>query len=345
MRQVLVTGGSGFFGEILLRRLLDEGYHCTSIDLRANPLRHPNLTAVQGDIRDAQTLEGLFSKGSFSAVCHCAAVLAHGRVDRQFLWTSNVDGTRRIAEAASRYGVLRVVFTSSNCLWARNFKRPVTEDDTPDPVEIYGRSKWEGEKILLDRDGRFDAVVLRCPTIIDEGRLGLLAILFEFIEEGRCIWTVGRGDNRYQFIYAKDLTTAFLRAIDYSGTEVFNIGSDRVQSLRHVYEYVIAQTGSRSRVASLPKGSTIALMKLAHWLRLSPLGPYHYKMIAEDFLFDTTKIKSRLSWTPTLTNEEMLLRAYVYYRANRQEIGRRVNVSAHKQAARMGIIRLLKMVS
>jgi hypothetical protein len=86
-------------------------------------------------------------------------------------------------------------------------------------------------------------------------------------------------------------------------------------------------------------------MQLAHKLRISPLGPYHYKMIAESFLFDTTRIKQRLGWTPTLTNEEMLLRAYQYYSANRAEISSRTNVSAHRKPADMGIIKLLKWLS
>ena len=68
-------------------------------------------------------------------------------------------------------------------------------------------------------------------------------------------------------------------------------------------------------------------------------------MIAEDFCFDTTRIKARLGWAPTLTNEEMLYRAYVYYRENRREIENRTDVSAHKQAANMGVIRLLKWLS
>ncbi len=95
----------------------------------------------------------------------------------------------------------------------------------------------------------------------------------------------------------------------------------------------------------MPKGPTIAAMKLAFRLGLSPLGPYHYKMIAEDFCFDTTRIKERLGWNPTVTNEQMLYRAFQYYRDNRAEIHRRTDVSAHRQAAKMGVIRLLKWIS
>lgn len=345
MQRALVTGGSGFLGEVLLRRLLQEGVECTSIDLQPNPLVHARLTSIQGDIRDAEAMETVFQRGPFDAVYHCAAILAHGSVDPAFLWSSNVDGTRMVAEFAKRHGVPRVVFTSSNCLWAENMHRPVREDDAPNPAELYGRSKWEGEKVLNEYRDAFAPIIIRCPTIIDEGRLGLLAILFQFIDEGRRVWTVGGGTNRYQFIYAKDLVAAFLLAADHQRGETLNIGSDDVQPLRAVYQYVIDQAGSRSRVASLPKTPTLLAMRLAHVLRVSPLGPYHYKMIAEDFTFDTSRIKATLGWRPTLTNGEMLYRAYQYYHIHASEIRQRVNVSAHKQAAKMGVISLLKWIS
>jgi UDP-glucose 4-epimerase len=68
-------------------------------------------------------------------------------------------------------------------------------------------------------------------------------------------------------------------------------------------------------------------------------------MIASDFVFDTTRIKADLGWRPTLANRDMLLRAYLYYQANRAEIVGRTDVSAHRQAAKMGVIRALKWVS
>jgi dTDP-D-glucose 4,6-dehydratase len=68
-------------------------------------------------------------------------------------------------------------------------------------------------------------------------------------------------------------------------------------------------------------------------------------MIAENFIFDTTRIKTKLGWQPTLTNEDMLLLAYQYYSANRHEIATRANVSAHRKPADMGVIRMLKWLS
>jgi UDP-glucose 4-epimerase len=341
-----VTGGSGFFGGILKRRLLREGHTVVNVDLEPDEDTHPGLTSIRGDLRDAALTRRVFEEHRFDAVFHVAAQLAHGRhLDEHLLWTSNVDATKLLAALALEYGVRPFVFVSTNCLWAHDLGHAVREDDAPSPIEIYGRSKLQAEQELKAFEHDLHVVILRCPTIMDSGRLGLLAILYEFIDDDKTVWVVGRGDNRYQFIYADDLATACLQAAMYGRSGLFHIGADNVKSMRAVYEAVIAKAGSKSRVRSLPKGPTIAAMVLAHKLKLSPLGPYHYKMIAENFLFDTTHIKRELGWQPTLSNEDMLLRAYEYYSENRKEIAARTEVSAHRQAAGMGIIRLLKWLS
>lgn len=124
---------------------------------------------------------------------HCAAILAHAVRDEVFLWGSNVGGTAVVARMTATHGVPKLVFVSANCLWASGFGRPVVEQDEPRPVKVYGRSKWEGERSLQRHQGAFDFVVLRSPTMVDTGRLGLLTILFDFIREGRRVWVVGGG--------------------------------------------------------------------------------------------------------------------------------------------------------
>ncbi len=345
MAKYLVTGGAGFFGGILKSRLLADGADVVSIDLVPDSARHAKLTSIEGDIRDQAAMKSLFAAHKFDAVFHIAAMLAHGKMDKSLLWTSNVDGTRVIAQCARDAGVKKLVFTSTNCLWASNLGHPVREDDPPAPAEVYGESKLAGEKVLAEFANELDVVIIRCPTIIDSGRLGLLAILFEFIREGKKVWVVGSGGNRYQFIHAGDLAEACVKSIDYKGSTTFHVGSDNVPSLRQCYEAVIREAGTKARVASVPKGPTLLAMRMAHVLRISPLGPYHYRMIAEDFTFDTTKIKAALNWRPTVTNSEMLSAAYRYYADNREEINARTNVSAHSKAAEMGVLRLLKWLS
>src|SRR5579859_7809858 len=121
MTEILVTGGAGFFGGILKRRLLSEGHRCVSIDLQSDDDLSPNLTSIQGDIRDRATIDQLFVQHQFTSVFHCAAILAHAKHAASFLWSSNVEGTRIVAEAARQHHAERIVFTSSNCLWGQSF--------------------------------------------------------------------------------------------------------------------------------------------------------------------------------------------------------------------------------
>ncbi len=345
MSEYLVTGGSGFVGTLLVAKLLDEGHQVTSIDLLPTTLAHPRLNAVVGDIRDRAALDAIYTKSKPDAVFHCAALLAHGSITEKELMSHNAEGTRVLAEATADAGVAKLVYLSSNCLWGHGFDRPVSESEAPAPCEPYGVSKLEGERILMAMGNRLQSVAIRCPTIIDEGRLGLLAILFEFIADGNRVLMVGKGENRYQFIYAADLLDAMVRAAHCEGSHIFGIGSDNVPSMAGCFQHVIDGAGSRSRLLPLPKAPMILGMKLAHHLRISPLGPYHYRMIASSFVFDTSAIKRVLGWQPTLTNGEMMLKAYRYFNTNRAEIASRKGVSAHRQATKMGVIRVLKALA
>ena len=342
MKKYLITGGSGFYGSLLKEELLRNGSFVINIDLEKDDYEHKNLISIQGDIRDTKLLDKINKEHKIDAIFHCAALLAHEVKNKNDLWTSNVDGTENIVKFAVKNKCKKLLFISSNCLWGQNFEHKVTEEEEPNPVEIYGKSKLEGERILFKYKDKVNSVIFRSPTIIDEGRLGLLSLLFEFIDDNKKIPIVGSGKNKYQFIYAKDMIHAMELALNYNHTAIFNIGSKDVKTFNEVYEYVIKKSGSKSRLFHFPKTLMIIAMKICYFLHISPLGPYKYKMISSSFVFDTTKIEKELKFKPSLTNEEMLYKAYMYYHNNREEIENRKDVSAHKKNAKMGIIKLLK---
>lgn len=342
----LITGGSGFFGTIMTNYLLEKGHECVNIDLVKTSITHKRYKSYIGDIRNVSLLDLVFSQYSFDAVFHFAAMLAHETSMMKDLWSSNVYGTKNIYEMCKKHNVRKIVFTSTNCLWGHSFNYKVTEKEPPKPIEIYGKSKLKAERILLSKSSSVKSVIIRCPTIMDEGRLGLLAILYEFVDDDKRLWMVGDGENRYQFIYAKDLARACELAANYNGKGIFNIGSDDVKSFNYKYQYVIDHTDSKSKLAHFPLGFATMMMKICFKFGISPLGPYQYNMISSSFVFDTTKIKKKLGWRPTLKDEEMLLKSYEYFHRNKQEIRNRKDVSAHSREADMGLaIRVLKFFS
>jgi nucleoside-diphosphate-sugar epimerase len=340
---ILVSGASGFFGEILCKFLAESGHTVHGIDIL--PQRQKTIfTFSQVDIRNKSGLSEVFDLVRPEAVVHAAAVLAHERPGKDELWSSNVEGTKIICEVSKEAGCDSLVFLSSNCLWAEEFDYPVTEMETPNPIELYGQSKWEGEKIVQSFNSEFKAIIFRSPTIVSAGRLGLLGILFQFIEEGRRVYIVGSGSNRYQFVYALDYCRAILDALEKHLSGTYNVGSSEVPTMADSYQHVIDQAATGARLVHLPRTLTIFMLRVLHTLRLSPLGPYQYRMIASSFQFDTTKLRHDANWQPTMTNSDMLMDAYNYYKTNKLA-SLDPTTSAHSRVANGGLIDLLRRFS
>lgn len=342
----LVTGGAGFFGSILVNDLALAGHEVVILDRVFDGDLAKKYQFAHVDLRDVPAVNSVFTKyGPFDGVFHVAAMLAHAIKDQRDLVDSNVAGTRNIVEAAIAFRTPHLVFTSSNCVVGKPTRQPVREDDPIKPLEVYGMTKLQGEQVLAEYRDRINITMIRCPTIMGGGRLGLLSILYEFMHEGRRIWTLGDGSNRYQFIAAQDLVDALKRAITQPGFHLYNIGSDHVPTLRELYQAVIDHAGTKARVTSIPKAPAVAAMRVLHALNLSPLGPYHYKMLAESFVFDTTRIKQELGWQPTKTNTQMLIESYQWYIDHLDEVYNSEDRSAHRQPVKLQALALVKKFS
>ena len=291
---VLITGGAGFFGSLLVERLLAEGEHCVVVDLQRCDKRHERLTAIKGDIRDAAMLDRLCAERGFKTVYHCAAMLAHAVQDKPS--SGSPMSTARAMSPKPRRGMARArsSFSRRTASGPKTWAVPCARTTSPRPSKSTANPNGKGRGILAGHADRLHVVSIRCPTIIDEGRLGLLASIVRVHRRG----PQGLGGGRR----TQSLSVHLRPGFDYplhrrgrlSGSEVFNIGSDNVETFREVYSSVIARAGTRARVASLPRRATLLAMRLAHRLGVSPLGPYQYRMIAEDFVFDTSKIKAAL---------------------------------------------------
>ncbi|HYT51180.1 MAG TPA: NAD-dependent epimerase/dehydratase family protein, partial [Gaiellaceae bacterium] len=256
-------------------------------------------------------------------VVHAAAALPI-QAKRDAIWSANVDGTVNVLDAARAAGARRVVFISSTAVYGIPKKHPIVEDDPLVGVGHYGASKIAAEDACrgFAREG-LDVVVLRPKTFIGPERLGVFEILFDWIREGRRIYILGKGHNRYQLLGVEDLVEAIVRAaaVPEATGETFNVGATEFGTVRSDLQALIDHAGSSSRLRPVPvKPAEVALGALER-LKLSPLAEWHYKTAHRDSFVDVSKAQSLLGWQPRLSNTQALIETYDWYLANRGRVG------------------------
>lgn len=339
MSRALVTGGSGYFGSLLVRQLLAAGHDVRVLDLVDADDRPTEVEFVGGDIRDPGTVERAVR--GVDVVYNNVAQVPLAK-DLELLRTVNVDGTTVLLGACATAGVAKVVHTSSSAVFGIPRENPVLPSTVPSPAEEYGHAKLAAEWACLDavRHG-LDVSIVRPRTILGHGRLGIFGILFEWVADGADIFVLGDGSNRYQFVHADDLAAACIAAGSTPGPGVFNVGTDRFGTMRESLEALCAHAGTRSRVRSLPARPASWAMKAAAGLHLAPFAPYHWLMYSKSLWFDIGHVTTTLDWTPRHSNAEMLADSYDWFLAHRAETGHD-DTRHHRSSARQGALAVLK---
>jgi nucleoside-diphosphate-sugar epimerase len=277
----------------------------------------------------------------FDVVIHLASLIDFAVKSQKSLYETNMLAARNLISMLGSYGSKKVIFTSSNSIFLGNKKSFIESDEKPLPVDEYGRSKLDSENLFLACSG-IDVNILRCPNIIDAGRVGMLSILFELIRNNSTLWVINGGGIRHQCLYAQDLNLAIEKLINYRGTTVHNIGSDRVPTFNEIFNDLIKTAHSKSKIRSIPGFLVIPLMKLLYKVGISPLGPYQFRMLTQNFIFDLSRIKKDLDWSPSKNNTEILEIAYNFYLKNYNDIIK--NGSANSAPVNMGILSILKYI-
>jgi nucleoside-diphosphate-sugar epimerase len=315
-----ISGGAGFLGLHLARRLLADGHDVRTLDVV--PLDDAELERSvderRGDIRDREKVAELVDGAD--VVVHAAAALPI-RASRDSIRSVNVGGTENVLRAGDDAGVRRVVFISSTAVYGVPEKHPIEEDDPLVGVGWYGESKIDAEGLC--RVAAVETTIVRPKTFIGPERLGVFEILFDWIREGRRIYTLGKGENRYQLLAVEDLVDAIVRTGNEpkAARETFNVGATEFGTVRSDLQALIDHAGSSSRLQPVPvKPAEIALRGL-ELLRVSPLAEWHYKTAHKDSFVDVTKAQRLLGWQPRLSNRDALIETYDWYLANRGRVG------------------------
>jgi lipopolysaccharide/colanic/teichoic acid biosynthesis glycosyltransferase/nucleoside-diphosphate-sugar epimerase len=237
---VLVTGGAGYVGSHLVRKLLQQNYRVRVLDnflYGDHGLRgiagHPRLEVVEGDVRHLETLTRA-TKGVSGVVALAALVgdLAC-ELDPEETIATNYESTKLLADACRRQGVERLVFASSCSVYGANSDLALNEGSWLNPVSLYARTRIQAEEILLQHVDLFDIVILRLATVFGLSPRMRFDLLVNTITlhavVNRKIAVFG-GEQWRPNLHVQDAADAFMLALEAPREKahkgIFNVGSN-----------------------------------------------------------------------------------------------------------------------
>jgi len=315
---VAISGGAGFLGLHLSRRLVADGHAVRTLDTA--PLDDPQLEGrvdeLRGDVRS--TIDARRLAAGADVVVHAAAALPIQQ-SRDAIRSVNVEGTAVVLAAALEAGVRRAGLISSTAVYGVPERHPIDEYDPLVGVGPYGESKIDAERLSVAFSRRgLDTVIVRPKTFLGPERLGVFEILFDWIREGRRIPILGDGANRYQLLAVEDLCDAVVRCLTAPvGGEALNVGAARFGTVRDDLEALIEHAGSRSRLRPVPARPAELALRALELARLSPLAEWHYRTAHRDSFVSIDRARRLLGWEPRLSNAETLCETYDWYLAHR----------------------------
>lgn len=340
----LVTGGSGFLGINLIRYLYSKGHTIVSLDLVKfdYPDMNDKITHVVGDIRDKSKVNELM-KG-VDIVVHTAAALPLYKPEEIF--STDVDGTRILLEAAKEYAVKRFIHISSTAVYGIPDHHPLLEDDKLDGVGPYGKAKILAEEECLKfRKEGMCVPILRPKSFIGPERLGVFDLLFDWARDGKGFPMIGNGKNRYQLLDVEDLCEAIYlcAALDPKiVNDTFNIGAKEFKTMREDYQAVLDYAGYGKKIVGLPEKPIIFTLRFLEALKLSPLYKWVYETASKDSFVSIEKAERVLGFKPKFSNQDALIRNYKWYLEHVDEFKNQSGIS-HRVPWKQGILRFAKV--
>ncbi len=342
--KVLITGGAGFLGLHAALYFRDKGWDVVLNDIAPYETEEyrPGTVFIEQDVRDRAGMDKLLREHKCDVIVHGAAALPLWKPADIF--STNVNGTRVVLEAAIAAGVPRVIYISSTSVYGIPDHHPLFETDKVHGVGPYGKSKIMAETICLEYQSKLCVPIIRPKSFIGPYRLGIFAILYDWVESGKRIPMIGNGKNRYQLLEVEDLADAIFRAStleEKKVNDVFNIGALEFKTVREDVKAMCDYAGSGARPWGTPAWPVKAALTVFEATGLSPMYKWIYGTADQDSFVSVEKAQETLGWTPKFSNAQALIRSYQWYLDNKHTIAQGTGVT-HRIAWNQGILRLFK---
>jgi nucleoside-diphosphate-sugar epimerase len=316
MTTVFVTGGSGFIGGALIRRLIADGHQVNALarsEASAAKVTELGATPRQGDITDPASLAAA-AEGAELAF-HAAAWL-----DRNGTWAdyvkSNVDGTRNVIDACRKANVRRLIHVSTEAVLIAG-KPLINVDETapirPDSRAPYPATKAQAEQLVRNANGTLETVIVRPRFVWGAGDTSLLPNLIGAVKSGRFAW-IGGGKHVTDTTHVDNTVEGLVLAAERGtpGETYFVTDGEPVQFRAFLTELFDTQ-GVQAPTRSLPYwvASLIADAGERAWRILkrpgaAPLDYFALWVSGQECTININKARTQLGYTPVRTREDGL---------------------------------------
>ncbi len=341
--KVLITGGSGFLGINMVRKLLEKSV-MNIIVLDIADFDYPEkdkITYIKGDIRDRIKVEEVMKGVKY--VIHTAAALP--LYSKKDIMTTDVDGTKNLLEFAEKYNVERFIHISSTAVYGIPDHHPLLENDKLCGVGPYGEAKILAEEACLKyRNKGMIVPIIRPKSFIGPERLGVFVLLYDWAKDGKNFPMIGSGNNRYQLLDVEDLTDSIWLCMIGAANAVnntFNIGAKEFTTMKEDYQAVLDYAGFGKKILGFPAKPAIWALRILEFFRLSPLYKWVYETACEDSFVSIEKAEKILGYKPKYSNKDALLRNYKWYIENLGKFKDASGIS-HRVPWKQGILKLIK---
>lgn len=253
--RILVTGGSGFVGRNLIP-VLAEKHQVYNIDILPfhDPALNEKAKMLIVDVTDTAALRKAFEgelKG-IDVIIHLAALSRENKSNEvpDEYFSVNTVGTYNMLRMAKDYGVKKFVFASSFLTYGNQPPGPVKESQQLFPSTVYAATKVMGEAFIRAFGVQYgiDFVIFRKCNIYGhkDNQKRIIDILLERARANSDITLFG--EKTLDFVDIRDVVKAYAAAVEYNGSDIFNIGSGNGRSLREIAERIVKLTNSSSKI-------------------------------------------------------------------------------------------------
>lgn len=323
--KVLVTGGTGFTGSHLVKRLLDRGHAVRVLDNQKGSM-HDELAAAGADIHLGSVTDETALRDAVSGVDvvhHLAAAFRRINLPKRVYWDTNVTAMRSLLEIAREENVRKVVYCSTQGVHG-NVNTPPGNEDTPiEPEDYYQYTKYEGEKVARDfiADG-MDITILRPTALYGPGDPARFLMLFRQVKKGFFPF-FGKGDALYHPVYVDNFVDSSELAVEKAESKgrTYLIADQDYYTIKDIVLKIAAVMDIRVKCIHLPFMPMYALSAVVEALyKPLPWDPPLFRRRVDWFrqnrAFKIDRACDELGYVPTIDLNEGLTRTCQWYREN-----------------------------